>query len=70
MAAIPPASKALGLIFGIGLPPFKGGLFFWADTLGAAPIVETLEQYEPLGKRYEPTAMLLECAKSGRKFYE
>ena len=34
----------LGLIFGIGFPPFKGGLFFWADTLGAAPIVEKLEQ--------------------------
>ena len=25
----------LGLIFGIGFPPFKGGLLFWADTLGA-----------------------------------
>ena len=60
----------LGLIFGIGFPPFKGGLFFWADTLGAAAIVEKLGPYESLGKRYEPTALLKEHAKSGRKFYE
>ncbi len=60
----------LGLIFGIGFPPFKGGLFFWADTLGAAAIVEKLAQYKSLGKRYEPTALLKEHAKSGRKFYE
>ena len=26
----------LGLIYGIGFPPFKGGLLFWADTIGAA----------------------------------
>ena len=26
----------LGLIFGIGFPPFRGGLLNWADTLGAA----------------------------------
>jgi hypothetical protein len=25
----------LALIFGIGFPPFRGGLLFWADTLGA-----------------------------------
>src|SRR5690606_32117168 len=45
----------LGLIYGIGFPPFKGGLFFWADTVGAATIVEKLEAYRPLGKRFEPT---------------
>ncbi len=59
----------LGLIYGIGFPPFKGGLFFWADTLGAQAIVERLKPYASLGKRYEPTTMLLEHAKSNRKFY-
>lgn len=60
----------LGLIYGIGFPPHKGGLFFWADTLGAEAIVEKLNAYKPLGERFEPTAMLLEYAKSGKKFYE
>ena len=35
----------LALIFGIGFPPFRGGLFFWADQIGAAKIVEKLKQY-------------------------
>ncbi len=60
----------LALIYGIGFPPFHGGLFCWADTLGAATITEKLKQYAPLGERYQPTAMLLERAKSNRKFYD
>jgi 3-hydroxyacyl-CoA dehydrogenase/enoyl-CoA hydratase/3-hydroxybutyryl-CoA epimerase/3-hydroxyacyl-CoA dehydrogenase/enoyl-CoA hydratase/3-hydroxybutyryl-CoA epimerase/enoyl-CoA isomerase len=60
----------LGLILGIGFPPFQGGLFFWADTIGAGKIVEKLSQYAALGKRYEPTAMLTKLAASGGKFYD
>lgn len=64
-----PRDVDLGLIFGIGFPPFKGGLLFWADTLGAAKIVEMLKPYESLGPRYQPTPMLLEMAKEKRSFY-
>ena len=32
----------LGLIFGLGFPPYKGGLLHWADRLGAAKIIELL----------------------------
>jgi hypothetical protein len=46
----------LGLIFGIGFPPFRGGLLFWADNLGADKIVEMLKPFEPLGPRFEPNA--------------
>jgi 3-hydroxyacyl-CoA dehydrogenase/enoyl-CoA hydratase/3-hydroxybutyryl-CoA epimerase/3-hydroxyacyl-CoA dehydrogenase/enoyl-CoA hydratase/3-hydroxybutyryl-CoA epimerase/enoyl-CoA isomerase len=60
----------LGLILGIGFPPFKGGLFFWADTIGAGKIVEKLKQYAPLGKRFEPTAMLTKLAESEARFYD
>jgi len=59
----------LGLIFGIGFPPFRGGLLFWADTLGAAKLVEMLKPLEPLGERFKPTPLLLDMAASGRKFY-
>ena len=59
----------LGLIYGIGFPPFRGGLFFWADTIGAAKIVEQLAKYESLGARYQPTQTLLEHARAGTKFY-
>ena len=64
-----PRDVDLGLIFGVGFPPFKGGLLFWADTLGAAKIVEQLKQLESLGARAQPTAMLQDMAKTGRKFY-
>ena len=60
----------LALIYGIGFPPFRGGLFFWADTLGAAAILKRLEAYRSLGKRFEPTQLLTTTAKSGKKFYD
>ena len=60
----------LALIYGIGFPPFLGGLFFWADQVGAAKIVEKLKSYASLGKRFEPTAMLTKLAESKSKFYD
>jgi 3-hydroxyacyl-CoA dehydrogenase/enoyl-CoA hydratase/3-hydroxybutyryl-CoA epimerase/3-hydroxyacyl-CoA dehydrogenase/enoyl-CoA hydratase/3-hydroxybutyryl-CoA epimerase/enoyl-CoA isomerase len=59
----------LGMIFGLGFPPFRGGLLFWADTLGAAKIVEMLKPWEALGKRFQPTERLLDMARTGAKFY-
>lgn len=59
----------LGLIFGLGFPPFKGGLMFWADTMGAAKLVEMLKSIAYLGPRAAPTPRLLEMAKQGGKFY-
>ncbi len=59
----------LGLIFGLGFPPFQGGLLCWADTIGAKKLVEMVKPLAPLGQRFEPTPLLLEMAASGRKFY-
>lgn len=60
----------LALILGIGFPPHKGGLFHWADTLGAGAILEKLKPLEPLGVRFQPTDMLREVAESGSTFYK
>lgn len=60
----------LGLIFGVGFPPFKGGLLFWADRVGAAKLVERLKPLADLGARMQPTKLLLEMAETGRKFYD
>lgn len=64
-----PRDVDLGLIFGLGFPPFKGGLMFWADTVGAKEILEMLKPLDYLGARAEPTPMLIEMANEGRKFY-
>ena len=59
----------LGLIFGIGFPPFRGGLLFWADTVGAPAIMEQLEELEYLGARAEPTRLLKRLAEQNETFY-
>ena len=53
-----------GMVFGIGFPPFRGGLCRWADSVGNDRIAESLmklaaqygERFEPQGKisRKEP----------------
>ena len=60
----------LGLIFGLGFPPFKGGLLHWADTLGAAKIIEMLKPFADLGERMRPTPLLKTMANENKKFYD
>jgi 3-hydroxyacyl-CoA dehydrogenase/enoyl-CoA hydratase/3-hydroxybutyryl-CoA epimerase/3-hydroxyacyl-CoA dehydrogenase/enoyl-CoA hydratase/3-hydroxybutyryl-CoA epimerase/enoyl-CoA isomerase len=64
-----PADVDMGLILGIGFPPFRGGILRWCDHLGAGAVVEKLAKYAHLGKRFEPTESLLRLAKSGETFY-
>jgi 3-hydroxyacyl-CoA dehydrogenase/enoyl-CoA hydratase/3-hydroxybutyryl-CoA epimerase/3-hydroxyacyl-CoA dehydrogenase/enoyl-CoA hydratase/3-hydroxybutyryl-CoA epimerase/enoyl-CoA isomerase len=60
----------LGVVFGLGFPASRGGLLYWADGLGASRIIELLEPLAPLGERARPTAMVLEMAGTGGRFYE
>ncbi|MFI5461160.1 MAG: 3-hydroxyacyl-CoA dehydrogenase NAD-binding domain-containing protein [Isosphaerales bacterium] len=64
-----PADVDMGLILGIGFPPFRGGILRWCDSLGAAAVVANLAKYAHLGKRFEPTESLLRLAKTGETFY-
>ena len=64
-----PRDVDLGLIYGIGFPPFRGGLLFWADQVGADQILRWLEPLADCGPRLQPTPMLLDMAKTGKKFY-
>ncbi len=56
--------------FALGFPVERGGLLYWADSLGPRRIVEMLRPLEHLGPRMHPTKMLLEMAAAGRGFYE
>ena len=64
-----PRDVDLALILGIGFPPHEGGLFFWADTVGAKKLLAGIEPLAGLGKRFEPTEMLKRVASEGGKFY-
>ena len=65
-----PGDIDLASIFALGFPACRGGLLWWADSLGLRRIVDRLASWSTLGPRMEPTPMLLEMARSGRKFFE
>jgi len=64
-----PRSIDLGAIFGLGFPASRGGLLYWADTVGIERILALLRAMEPLGSRVAPTAMLLDMARGRGRFY-
>jgi 3-hydroxyacyl-CoA dehydrogenase / enoyl-CoA hydratase / 3-hydroxybutyryl-CoA epimerase / enoyl-CoA isomerase len=59
----------MGLILGIGFPPFRGGILRWCDVEGAQNVLGRLEKYRDLGKRFEPTQILIDHAKNDELFY-
>ncbi len=60
----------LALVFGIGFPPFRGGLLRYADTLGIATLVRELERLErDVGPRFAPCARLRRMADTGETFH-
>jgi 3-hydroxyacyl-CoA dehydrogenase/enoyl-CoA hydratase/3-hydroxybutyryl-CoA epimerase/enoyl-CoA isomerase len=64
-----PADVDMGLILGIGFPPYRGGILRWCDAEGAGKILERVEKYRSLGKRFEPAEMLRKLAQTDGKFY-
>jgi 3-hydroxyacyl-CoA dehydrogenase/enoyl-CoA hydratase/carnithine racemase len=58
----------LAVIHALGFPPFRGGLFAWADSLGTAEVMRRLEPLADLGVRMHPTERLLAIARSGGRF--
>lgn len=60
----------LGLIYGIGFPPFRGGALKYADRVGLSSLVDRANQFSHLGAAYKPTAMMVEMGKNGQKFYQ
>ena len=66
-----PRDGDVGAVFGIGFPPFRGGPFRYADSIGAAQIVERLEDLDlRFHPRFGAAGLLLDMAASGRSFYE
>ncbi len=64
-----PGDVDMGLILGIGFPPFRGGILRWADSVGLPNVLERLKTYEHLGPRFRPTEQMRKLAAEGRGFY-
>ena len=64
-----PGDVDMGLILGIGFPPFRGGILRWADALGLPAVLAQLKKYEHLGPRFQPTEQMRALAAEGKGFY-
>jgi len=64
-----PAEADMGLIYGIGFPPFRGGALKYADSIGLSAILEKCAKFAHLGKLYEPTESMKKMAAEGKTFY-
>jgi len=65
-----PQEGDIGAIFGSGYPPNKGGPFMFMDTIGAPEMVKRLENLAAkIGPEFAPSQILVDMAKSGKKFY-
>jgi 3-hydroxyacyl-CoA dehydrogenase/enoyl-CoA hydratase/3-hydroxybutyryl-CoA epimerase/enoyl-CoA isomerase len=63
------AEADMGLIYGVGFPPFRGGALRYIDSIGVAEFVALADKYADLGALYSPTAKLREMAAKGQKFF-
>ncbi|ULQ46079.1 fatty acid oxidation complex subunit alpha FadB [Flagellatimonas centrodinii] len=64
-----PQEADMGLILGIGFPPFRGGALKYADTLGMKTVLEKAAKFAHLGKLYEPTESMKKMAADGTTYY-
>lgn len=68
--AASPTELDMAMIYGVGFPPFKGGIIRYIDSLGVAAFCEQAQQMSALGALYQPTEKLLAMAANGESFYE
>ena len=64
-----PAEADLALLYGVGFPPFRGGIFRWMDTVGMAHIAEASKKFAHLGKAYELTDGMKDMLANGKTYY-
>jgi 3-hydroxyacyl-CoA dehydrogenase/enoyl-CoA hydratase/3-hydroxybutyryl-CoA epimerase len=74
-----PRELDLATIFGMGFPPFRGGLLAWADALGTKELVARLERIAGEAdiaartggrERFSPSPSLKRMAQTGKRFHD
>ncbi|WP_421850464.1 fatty acid oxidation complex subunit alpha FadB [Marinomonas sp.] len=63
------AEADMGLIYGIGFPPYLGGALHYLDQMGLQAFCDLADKYSHLGKLYEPTAKMRDMAKNNDTYY-
>ncbi|WP_372627617.1 fatty acid oxidation complex subunit alpha FadB [Arsukibacterium sp.] len=63
------AEADMGLVFGLGFPPFRGGPLRYVDTIGLSNFVALADKYAHLGEIYQVTDKTRAMADNGQRFF-
>lgn len=65
-----PRDIDIGVIFGLGFPPFRGGILRHADNVGIKKVVEQMNKLaDTFGERLRPAPLLEQMSQRGESFY-
>jgi len=64
-----PAAADMGLVWGIGFPPFRGGALRYIDSMGAETFCAMADNYSHLGTAYKPPERLTTMARKNTHFF-
>ncbi|CAQ85961.1 MULTISPECIES: fatty acid oxidation complex subunit alpha FadB [Photorhabdus] len=64
-----PAEADMALVYGLGFPPFRGGVFRYLETMGTAAYVKMAENYAHLGALYQVPPGLKAKAERNESYY-
>ncbi|KAL3942979.1 MAG: hypothetical protein SGBAC_002930 [Bacillariaceae sp.] len=65
-----PVVGDIGLVFGTGFAPFRGGPFRYLDQVGVANYVDMMHGFaDKYGPQFEPTQLLKDYAAADKKFH-
>ena len=58
-------------LHGFGFPRYRGGLMFWADTIGVGEVLHQVnEWHQQYGERWAPAPLLRRLAEAGTPLRE
>jgi 3-hydroxyacyl-CoA dehydrogenase/enoyl-CoA hydratase/3-hydroxybutyryl-CoA epimerase/enoyl-CoA isomerase len=64
-----PVEVDMGLLLGLGFPPFRAGALKYADSIGLTKLSELSEKYKSLGQMYELTPYMQTMISNNKTYY-
>lgn len=64
-----PAEADMALIYGLGFPPFKGGIFRWLDSISLEKLADMASVHQGLGELYQLTNGIQQRLTNREKYY-